>query len=71
MLFRTKDTCLYLNISRSGLKALQEKCPDFPKPIKIGNTRQSPVFYKKEELEKWVANLNSNTFNMENKNESR
>lgn len=71
MLFRTKDTCRHLNISKSGLKALRDKCPDFPKPIKIGNTRQSPVFYKKEDLDKWVANLNAETFNLESKNDSK
>lgn len=71
MFIRTKETCQYLNMSKSGLKSLQEKCPDFPKPIKFGKSKQSPVYFKKEELEKWVANLNSDTFKMENENESK
>lgn len=48
------DTIVFLGLnSLEALKTLQ-KDPLFPKPIKLGGTRQSPVFFDCQELIDWV-----------------
>lgn len=44
-----------LDLSISGVKKLAKKDPSFPREIKCGDTRQSPVFYDLSEIEAWVA----------------
>ena len=51
MLIKLKDVCNLLSLSRDGLKKLQQRDSDFPKPIKLGDSRQSSVFFIKEELD--------------------
>ncbi|AXI02605.1 helix-turn-helix transcriptional regulator [Aquirhabdus parva] len=46
--------CKDLAMSRNGLFKLAAKDPTFPKPIKLGETRQSPVYYDADELTAWI-----------------
>lgn len=54
MLIKLKDVCNLLSLSRDGLKKLQQRDSDFPKAIKLGDSRQSSVFFIKEELDQWL-----------------
>lgn len=54
MLIKLKDVCNFLSISRDGLKKLQKRDLAFPKPIKLGDSRQSSVFFIQEELDAWL-----------------
>ena len=48
------DTLVFLGLnSPEALKTLQ-KDPSFPKAVKLGNTRQAPVFFDTQELIDWV-----------------
>lgn len=48
------DTIVFLGLnSPEALKTLQ-KDPSFPRPIKLGNSRQSPVFFDTQELLDWI-----------------
>ena len=48
------DTLMFLGLnSPEALKTLQ-KDPSFPKAVKLGNTRQAPVFFDTQELIDWV-----------------
>ena len=48
------DTLMFLGLnSPEALKTLQ-KDPTFPKAVKLGNTRQAPVFFDTQELIDWV-----------------
>ena len=54
MLKRFNEVCELLSLSRDGLRKVQLKDPSFPKPIKLGNSRQAPVFFDIKELEQWL-----------------
>ncbi|MEK5743907.1 hypothetical protein VXE41_13295 [Acinetobacter variabilis] len=54
MLKRLNEVCKLLSLSRDGLRKLQLKDPSFPKPIKLGDSKQSPVFIDMKELESWL-----------------
>lgn len=54
MLLKLNQTCEYLSLTRDGLRKLQLKDKDFPKPIKLGDTKQSPVFFCSKELDEWI-----------------
>jgi predicted DNA-binding transcriptional regulator AlpA len=45
--------CQLLDISRDGLKNLIDKDPTFPRRIKEGEARQSPVYFDYSDLMKW------------------
>lgn len=45
---------LSLDLSREGLRKLQKRDPTFPKPIKLGESRQAAVFFDAKELEAWL-----------------
>ena len=48
------DTLVFLGLnSPEALKTLH-KDPTFPKAVKLGNTRQAPVFFDTQELIDWV-----------------
>ena len=49
-----RETCDYFSVTRDGLRKIQLKNPDFPKPIKLGDTKQAPVYYILEEIEQWI-----------------
>lgn len=54
MLKRFNEVCDLLSLSRDGLRKLQLKDPTFPKQIKLGNSKQAPVFFDIKELEQWL-----------------
>lgn len=54
MLKRFNEVCDLLSLSRDGLRKVQLKDPSFPKPIKLGNSKQAPVFFDIKELEQWL-----------------
>lgn len=45
--------CKLLDISRDTLRVLMQRDPLFPKAIKQGTSRQSPVFFSYAELIAW------------------
>ena len=54
MLKRFNEVCDLLSLSRDGLRKVQLKDPSFPKPIKLGSSKQAPVFFDIKELEQWL-----------------
>tara|TARA_R110000851_G_C13099704_1_gene568054 strand:+ start:2141 stop:2344 length:204 start_codon:yes stop_codon:yes gene_type:complete len=46
--------CKAMGLSPNGLRKLLQKDPDFPRPIKIGTEKQSPVFYDAGEYQNWI-----------------
>jgi prophage regulatory protein len=54
MLKRYNEVCDLLSLSRTGLKKLMLKDPDFPTPLKLGDSRQSPSVFISEELDAWL-----------------
>ena len=53
-LLRQTTVCALLDLSRNGLACLLAKDPSFPKPIKLGEARQAPVYFDAEELRGWI-----------------
>lgn len=47
------NVCQMLDISRDTLRVLIQRDPSFPKAIKQGTSRQSPVFFSYAELIDW------------------
>ena len=54
MLKKFNEVCEYFGVSRDGLRKIQLRNPDFPKPIKLGDTKQAPVYFDLKEIEQWV-----------------
>lgn len=54
MLIKKSETCTRLSLTADGLRKLQLKDPTFPKPIKLGSSKQAPVFFDIKELEQWL-----------------
>ena len=54
MLKKFNEVCDLLSLSRDGLRKVQLKDPSFPKPIKLGSSKQAPVFFDVKELEQWL-----------------
>lgn len=48
-----KKTCELLDISREKLRHIQRTDENFPKAIKTGTNKQSPVFFDYAELMAW------------------
>lgn len=46
--------CKSMGISPNGLRKLLKKDPSFPRPIKIGESKQAPVYYDAEEYQVWL-----------------
>jgi len=65
MLIKIKDVCRILKNSRNTLYNLQHKDSSFPKPIKFGEKKQARIFYRENEIKKWVLNLNSTDSELE------
>ncbi|WP_336153039.1 transcriptional regulator [Acinetobacter ursingii] len=51
-----KTACQMLDLTPEGLRKLMAKDLTFPKPYKVGNTRQSPVYFDYAELVQWHNN---------------
>ncbi|MDS7929266.1 transcriptional regulator [Acinetobacter sp. V102_4] len=45
--------CELLDVTRETLRHTIRKDPTFPKPIKMGTTKQAPVFFDYKELVDW------------------
>ena len=48
-----KTACELLDISRESLRHIVRTDAAFPRPIKTGDTKQSPVFFDYAELVEW------------------
>ena len=46
-------TCQLFDVTRESLRHTIRKDPTFPKPIKMGTSKQSPVFFDYQELLEW------------------
>ncbi|WP_367379625.1 helix-turn-helix transcriptional regulator [Pseudomonas fluorescens] len=49
------DTFKLMGVSRSGGEKLKQNDPDFPQPIKYGESRQAAVYYVVAEVEAYLA----------------
>lgn len=48
-----KQACEILAISNEALRKLMQTDPNFPKPYKVGASRQSRVFFDYDKLVEW------------------
>lgn len=48
-----KTACELLDISRESLRHIVRTDASFPRPIKIGKSKQSPVYFDYAELLEW------------------
>lgn len=53
-LYRKTTAAEVLDLSNSGLEKLVANDPSFPRPIKLGEHRQSAVFFDSEEIAAWI-----------------
>lgn len=53
-LLRKNSAAKELDLSKSGLEKLVAGDPTFPKPIKLGEHRQSAVFFDADEISAWI-----------------
>ena len=54
MLKKFNEVRELLSVTRDGLRKIMLKDKDFPKPIKLGDTKQAPVYFDLKEIEQWV-----------------
>ena len=47
------EACELLSVNRDGLRLIIKKDPSFPRPIKYGSHRQSPVYFDYVDLLEW------------------
>ena len=62
MLIRTKEVCRMMGLSKNGLHNIIKNDPSFPKFFKVGETRQAPVYFRKEEIMMWLNKQNNSKF---------
>lgn len=53
-LLRKNTAAKVLDLSKSGLEKLVNADPSFPRPIKMGDTRQAAVFFDSDEINAWI-----------------
>ena len=53
-LLRKNNAAKLLDLSKSGLEKLVNADPSFPRPIKLGENRQSAVFFDEGEINAWI-----------------
>ena len=53
-LWRKTTTAENLDVSKSGLEKLVSNDPTFPKPIKMGTSRQAAVYFDSGEILNWI-----------------
>ena len=53
-LLRKNTAAKVLDLSKSGLEKLVAGDPSFPRPIKMGETRQAAVFFDEGEIHAWI-----------------
>lgn len=54
-LIKRKDLCDALGFSTSALDELIKRDPTFPKPIKMGKSRQAAVMFRLNEVDSWLS----------------
>ena len=45
--------CQLLDVTRESLRHTIRKDPSFPRPLKMGTTKQAPVFFDYQEIIEW------------------
>jgi len=63
VLIKKSELCKKLSVSTDGLRKIRRKDSSFPAPLKLGDSKQSPVFFVKEEIEKWLETKKAERFN--------
>ena len=51
--FQFSTACQLLDVTRESLRHTIRKDPSFPRPLKMGTSKQSPVFFDYQELVEW------------------
>lgn len=51
-----KTVCDLLDVSRESLRHIVRTDSTFPKPMKVGDTKQAPVYFDYDELIEWHKN---------------
>ena len=54
-LWTKAETASYMKRTPSGLAKLCARDPIFPKPLKVGGTRRSRVYFVRQEVEAYLA----------------
>lgn len=54
LLKSANSVALALDMSREGLRKLINRDPTFPRPIKLGESRQAAVFFDAQQIEQWL-----------------
>ncbi|MFL1619900.1 transcriptional regulator, partial [Acinetobacter baumannii] len=60
-----ETACELVDISRESLRQIQRTDETFPKAIKIGTTKQAPVYFDYAELVEWHNNQKQSLAAME------
>lgn len=47
------SACQLLDVTRESLRHTIRKDPSFPRPLKMGTSKQAPVFFDYQELVEW------------------
>jgi predicted DNA-binding transcriptional regulator AlpA len=53
---RAKEVCRLLNISRTSLNRKMKTDPHFPRGVKVGSLKQSPLYFDRETFLNWYNN---------------
>lgn len=56
-----KTVCELLDISRESLRHIVRTDASFPKPIKMGTTKQAPVYFDYADLMAWHESQKTST----------
>ena len=57
--------CQLLDVTRESLRHTIRKDPTFPAPLKMGTSKQSPVFFDYQELVDWHNSKKASATEME------
>ncbi|WP_374527983.1 transcriptional regulator [Acinetobacter sp.] len=57
--------CQILDVTRESLRHTIRKDPSFPRPVKMGTSKQSPVFFDYQELVDWHNSKKASATEME------
>lgn len=54
-LIKRKELCEALGFSTTALDELVKRDPTFPRPIKMGSSRQAAVMFRLSEVDSWLT----------------
>ena len=57
--------CQLIDVTRESLRHIIRKDPTFPRPMKMGTSKQSPVFFDYQELVDWHNSKKASATEME------